>query len=65
MYCNKDYEYEEKKERNKNDETCVTINIFCNDDDKKEYDDYKKDNERKNDNSCVVINVFCDKCKKY
>lgn len=67
MYCNNN-DYEDKKERNKKDETCVVVNIFCDDEDKKyskEYDEYKKDDERKKDNNnCVVINVFCDKCKK-
>ncbi len=73
MY-NSDYNKckEEPKKERKEDNNCVTINIFCNDKKKehknKEDDcgckDDKRENERKEDNSCVTINVFCNDCKK-
>ena len=55
----------------KDDECCVCVNIFC-DDNKKESkfkeddykDDYKKESERKEEKCCVCVNIFCDNCKK-
>ena len=66
MY-NSDYDCrEEKKKENKpkENEFCVQVNIFCDEDkkEKKKEDDCKK--ERKEEEFCVQVNIFCDKCKK-
>jgi hypothetical protein len=56
---------EEKKER-KEEKSCVTINVFC-DNKKKENgnkDECKKDWNQKEENTCVTVNIFCDDCKK-
>ena len=63
MY-NDNYDYREEKKRElKEEEFCVQVNIFC-DENKKEHkeDDCKK--ERKEEEFCVQVNIFCDKCKK-
>ena len=63
-YCKDDY----TKERNcRKEETCVEINIFCEDEIRKaKYDyyngNYKKD--YKDEKTCVVINIFCEDEKK-
>ncbi|BCJ92573.1 hypothetical protein acsn021_01420 [Anaerocolumna cellulosilytica] len=69
-YENNNYQKEKKERRYDFDESCVIVNIFC-DDKKKEYksDDYCKDGYKKeydkDDKNCVTINIYCDKCKKY
>ena len=70
-YIDRDNCREEKKERKFDlDESCVVVNIFC-DEKKKEHkpedecrDDYKKEYERKDEKNCVTVNIFCEKCKK-
>lgn len=57
--------YKDDFKKDKEEENCVSINIFC--DDCKKNTKYKEDgckSERKDDKSCVSINIFCDGCRK-
>lgn len=59
-----------KEHKDKDNECCVIVNIFCADKKESKYkeedykDDYKKEYERKDEKCCVIVNIFCEKCKK-
>lgn len=73
--CKKDYRPEDckekeddcKKEPKKIDnESCVSINIFCDkckNGHKDGHDDCKKE-YKPDDKTCVIVNIYCDSCKK-